>query len=182
VAAPNRHDTGSTAARSVDEVALIRNTISHYAPVLIAPLPKSVALACREFFLQRSQRALENSTAFEGLDKRSIVTPRARSGSRAKSGHQPQTDLRRPLSGEGALTNFGLGDATSVTSLCASPRECLHSGAPCCLISRHCRVRPRSPACSSRPEAMVAELPKKQGPAMPGGPGGGMGGMGGMDF
>jgi chaperonin GroEL len=31
-------------------------------------------------------------------------------------------------------------------------------------------------------EAMVAELPKKQGPAMPGGPGGGVGGMGGMDF
>jgi hypothetical protein len=35
---PNRHDTGSTTARSVDEVALIRNTISHYAPVLIALL------------------------------------------------------------------------------------------------------------------------------------------------
>src|SRR6266508_6480013 len=34
----NRHDTGSTTARSVDEVALIRDTISHYAPVLIAPL------------------------------------------------------------------------------------------------------------------------------------------------
>ncbi len=34
--APNRHDTGSTTARSVDEVALIRDTISHYAPVLIA--------------------------------------------------------------------------------------------------------------------------------------------------
>jgi chaperonin GroEL (HSP60 family) len=31
-------------------------------------------------------------------------------------------------------------------------------------------------------EAMVAELPKKQSPAIPGGPGGGMGGMGGMDF
>ena len=31
-------------------------------------------------------------------------------------------------------------------------------------------------------EAMVAELPKKQNSAMPGGPGGGMGGMGGMDF
>ena len=31
-------------------------------------------------------------------------------------------------------------------------------------------------------EAMVAEVPKKQNPAMPGGPGGGMGGMGGMDF
>jgi chaperonin GroEL len=31
-------------------------------------------------------------------------------------------------------------------------------------------------------EAMVAELPKKQSPAMPGGPGGGMGGMGGIDF
>src|SRR5262245_21506961 len=34
----NRHDTGSTTARSVDEVALIRDTISYYAPVLIAPL------------------------------------------------------------------------------------------------------------------------------------------------
>src|SRR6266540_455778 len=31
-------------------------------------------------------------------------------------------------------------------------------------------------------EAMVAELPKKKTPPMPGGPGGGMGGMGGMDF
>src|SRR6184192_1032062 len=31
-------------------------------------------------------------------------------------------------------------------------------------------------------EAMVAELPKRQSPAMPGGPGGGVGGMGGMDF
>src|SRR5204863_9745211 len=31
-------------------------------------------------------------------------------------------------------------------------------------------------------EAMIAEVPKKQSPAMPGGPGGGMGGMGGMDF
>src|ERR1044071_8316464 len=36
--APNGHDTGSTTARSVDEVALIRDTISHYAPVLIASL------------------------------------------------------------------------------------------------------------------------------------------------
>src|SRR6266446_4315121 len=31
-------------------------------------------------------------------------------------------------------------------------------------------------------EAMVAEVPKKQSLAMPGGPGGGMGGMGGMDY
>jgi chaperonin GroEL len=31
-------------------------------------------------------------------------------------------------------------------------------------------------------EAMIAEVPKKQGAAMPGGPGGGMGGMGGMDY
>src|SRR3954452_10856543 len=36
--APNRHDTGSTTARSVDEVALIRDTINHYGPVFIAPL------------------------------------------------------------------------------------------------------------------------------------------------
>src|SRR3954471_21990375 len=36
--APNRHDTGSTSPRSVGEVTLIRDTISHYSPVLIAPL------------------------------------------------------------------------------------------------------------------------------------------------
>jgi hypothetical protein len=35
---PNRHDTGSTSPRSVGEVAPIWNTISHYSPVLIAPL------------------------------------------------------------------------------------------------------------------------------------------------
>jgi hypothetical protein len=36
--APNRHDTGSTKARSVDEVALIPDTTNHYGPVFIAPL------------------------------------------------------------------------------------------------------------------------------------------------
>src|SRR6516162_4721753 len=35
---PNRHDIGSTSPRSVGEVALIWDTISHYSPVLIAPL------------------------------------------------------------------------------------------------------------------------------------------------
>ena len=33
---PNWHDTGSTTPRSVGEVALIWDTISHYSPVLIA--------------------------------------------------------------------------------------------------------------------------------------------------
>src|SRR6516225_10235405 len=35
---PNWHDTGSTSPRSGSEVALIWDTISHYSPVLIAPL------------------------------------------------------------------------------------------------------------------------------------------------
>src|SRR5215471_10251946 len=35
---PNWHDTGSTSPRSGGEVALIWDTISHYSPVLIAPL------------------------------------------------------------------------------------------------------------------------------------------------
>src|SRR5262249_16108182 len=35
---PNWHDTGSTSPRSVGEVALIWDTISHYSSVLIAPL------------------------------------------------------------------------------------------------------------------------------------------------
>ena len=53
--APNRHDIGSTTARSVDELALIRDTISHYAPVLIAPLSIQIRRAGvqggPEFFL-----------------------------------------------------------------------------------------------------------------------------------
>src|SRR5215467_8800113 len=35
---PNWHDTGSTSPRSVGEVALIGDTISHYSRVSIAPL------------------------------------------------------------------------------------------------------------------------------------------------
>src|SRR6516164_2286961 len=42
---PNRHDTGSTSPRSVGEVALIWDTISHYSPVLIAPLANFIAPA-----------------------------------------------------------------------------------------------------------------------------------------
>ena len=41
---PNRHDTGSTSPRSVGEVALIWDTISHYLPVLIAPLATNFIL------------------------------------------------------------------------------------------------------------------------------------------
>jgi|GraSoiStandDraft_30_1057271.scaffolds.fasta_scaffold385297_1 hypothetical protein len=43
--APNRRDTGSTSPRSVGEVALIRHTISHYSPVLIAPLSNQLPRA-----------------------------------------------------------------------------------------------------------------------------------------
>src|ERR1700730_13242294 len=49
--APNRHDTGSTSPRSVGEVALIRHTISHYSPVLIA--------SCQINFLARASRKKE---------------------------------------------------------------------------------------------------------------------------
>src|SRR6516164_2193046 len=45
---PNRHDTGSTSPRSVGEVALIWDTISHYSPVLIAPLANFIAPARRK--------------------------------------------------------------------------------------------------------------------------------------
>src|ERR1700724_1732188 len=49
--APNRHDTGSTSPRSVGEVALIRDTISHYLPVLIA--------SCQINFLAPASRKKE---------------------------------------------------------------------------------------------------------------------------
>src|SRR6516162_4999941 len=45
---PNWHDTGSTGPRSVGEVALIWDTISHYSPVLIAPLANFIAPARRK--------------------------------------------------------------------------------------------------------------------------------------
>ena len=45
---PNWHDTGSTSPRSVGEVALIWDTISHYSPVLIAPLANFIAPARRK--------------------------------------------------------------------------------------------------------------------------------------
>src|SRR6266480_4421622 len=64
--APNRHDTGSTSPRSVGEVALSRDTTSHYSRVLIAPLsnqflPDSNG-AMRSFFLRhpRARRAIPN--------------------------------------------------------------------------------------------------------------------------
>src|SRR3954463_16056826 len=43
--APSRHDTGSTTARSVDEIALIRDTINHYGPVFIASLSIQICRA-----------------------------------------------------------------------------------------------------------------------------------------
>jgi hypothetical protein len=60
--APNRHDTGSTTARSVDEVALIRNTISHYAPMLIRTLSiPRVPLRGMNFFNGLASPALRQS-------------------------------------------------------------------------------------------------------------------------
>jgi hypothetical protein len=61
--APNRHDTGSTTARSVDEVALIRNTISHYAPMLIRTFVNSLSPApWHEFFLNGTARVPGSGT------------------------------------------------------------------------------------------------------------------------
>jgi ERF superfamily len=58
--APNRHDTGSTTARSVDEVALLRDTISQYAPVLIAPLSKVRRAGVSGIFLVTAPRQRGN--------------------------------------------------------------------------------------------------------------------------
>jgi hypothetical protein len=53
----NRHDAGSTSPRSVGEVALIWDTISHYSPVLIAPLAINfIASARPEKKSERSSR------------------------------------------------------------------------------------------------------------------------------
>src|SRR5262249_56919663 len=56
----------------------------------------------------------------EGLDKRSIVTPRARSGNRPNMSWSSTSKPTCGPTGGGALTNSGLSDATSVTSLCVS--------------------------------------------------------------
>src|SRR6185312_4861471 len=54
--APNPHDTGLTTARSVDEVVLIGDTISHYAPVLIATLSIGIRRAGvqKKFVMRRA--------------------------------------------------------------------------------------------------------------------------------
>ena len=61
---PARH--GSTAARSVDEVARIQVTLSHYAPVLIAPL-STVAPACRECFFWGTSSAMITDAPFRTM-------------------------------------------------------------------------------------------------------------------
>src|SRR5439155_6187467 len=62
--APNRHEIGSTTARSVDEVALIRDTISHYSPVLIAPL-SILSFTGRALFFLHAAEGLLPDRSFE---------------------------------------------------------------------------------------------------------------------
>jgi len=78
--APSRHDTGSTTARSVDEVALIQDTLSRYTPVLIAPFVKSVASACREFFQGKWQRLSHSRVGVQhhSSDRNIALRPPAR--------------------------------------------------------------------------------------------------------
>src|SRR5206468_8572655 len=78
--APNRHDIGSTTARSVHEVALIQDTISHYAPVLIAPLSNHSSRRRLEFFLD--------------------LADAKRQGSETTSGAHTVAEASRPISGK----------------------------------------------------------------------------------
>jgi hypothetical protein len=61
----------------------------------------------------------------------------------------------------------GAGKKADIQARMTRPRSC----------GPHCRTPPPSRGLLITTEAMVAEVPKKQSPAMPGGPGGGMGGM-----
>ncbi len=78
--APNRHDIGSTTARSVDELALIRDTISHYAPVLIAPLSIQIRRAGvqggPEFFCSACHRRLASADARPLIQAMKATKPR----------------------------------------------------------------------------------------------------------
>src|SRR2546430_14293796 len=56
----NRHDTGSTTARSVDELALIRDTVSHYAPVLIAQIRRAGVRGGPAFFFSACHRGKDS--------------------------------------------------------------------------------------------------------------------------
>ena len=83
--APNRHDTGSTTARSGDEIALIRDTINHYGPVFIAPLSIRIRRAgVQKKFGGRADRATpvrfgSLSSAFSRTQARGrgVATPSA---------------------------------------------------------------------------------------------------------
>jgi hypothetical protein len=74
--APNRHDTGSTTARSGDEVALIRDTVSHYTPVLIAQNSSRPApVAGPNFFYWRGARNAALLARPAGLMARVVPSP-----------------------------------------------------------------------------------------------------------
>src|SRR4051794_38705895 len=65
--AQDRHDTGSTTARSVDEIALIRDTINHYGPVFIASLSIQIRRAGvqKKFGRRAGARAAQRLAAKE---------------------------------------------------------------------------------------------------------------------
>src|SRR5215471_12827776 len=68
---PNWHDTGSTSPRSVGEVALIWDTISHYWRVLIAPLA-----------IISSRRRIQKKTPKQGQIRMELTCPVVRGGAR----------------------------------------------------------------------------------------------------
>src|SRR6516164_4842036 len=92
---PNWHDTGSTSARSVGEVALIWDTISHYSPVLIAPLAISSRRRIQKKRAHCRTRGEETTSEGNAMRKR-VLTAIAVAAliGMTTSAASPQQDIR----------------------------------------------------------------------------------------
>ena len=93
-----RHDAGSTTARSVDEIALIRDTINHYGPVFIASLSIQIRRAgVQKKPLPQPARSFPLSTGRPEFQVyRDLVNP-ASHRRRKKNRPRPRTPARRIL-------------------------------------------------------------------------------------
>jgi hypothetical protein len=143
--APNRHNTGSTIARSVDEVALIRDTISHYAPVLFAPLSNPSRQRVGNFFwgleMFRSLNGAINRMRHEYSPDAVALSSERREVSVPGRAHHRGPALDRTLS----VGFVKLGSTPVVSSRARSLRICRS----CSRASSSSSSTPRPPGCSA---------------------------------
>ena len=106
---PNWHDTGSTSPRSGSEVALIWDTISHYSPVLIAPLAINFIAPARP---EKKERIAVKPTRQPSTQREATLTGRPFFTKSPADGL-----VAAPQAGTGALDHDVMDDPVVVAGL-----------------------------------------------------------------